>query len=63
MVIKALKALNVKTIAIADIDILNKKNKFKEITDSLGVNWDTLEVDWKERLGATHDLRLEKMCF
>lgn len=47
VVIKALKALNVKTIAIADIDVLNEKTKFKEITDSLGINWTTLESEWK----------------
>lgn len=47
VVIKALKALNVKTIAIADIDVLNEKTKFKEITDSLGIDWSALETNWK----------------
>ena len=47
VVIKALKALNVKTIAIADIDVLNEKTKFKEITDSLGIDWIDLDANWK----------------
>jgi len=46
VVIKALKALNVKTAAIADIDVLNEKNKFKEITDSLDLDWSTLDSNW-----------------
>lgn len=46
-VINALKSLNVKIAAIADIDVLNDKTTFKEITDSLEINWNDLEKDWK----------------
>lgn len=46
-VVKALKSLNVKTIAIADIDILNDKNTFKEVIESFGMVWDDVESYWK----------------
>jgi predicted ATPase len=45
-VIKALKALNVKIVTIADIDVLNDKNTFKDITDSLNINWETIDSSW-----------------
>ena len=46
-VVKALKSLNVKTVAIADIDILNDKNTFQEVVESVGMVWNEVESNWK----------------
>ena len=46
-VIKALKSLNVKTIAVTDIDVLNDKNIFKEIIEASGEIWSNVESQWK----------------
>lgn len=46
-VINALKSLNVKIATIADIDVLNNKTTFKEITDGLNIEWDIIDEDWK----------------
>lgn len=46
-VIAALKSLNVKTVAIADIDILNNKTTFKETIESIGIEWSGIEATWK----------------
>lgn len=45
-VVKALKALNVNVVAVADIDILNDKKTFQDITESFSINWSTIESDW-----------------
>lgn len=45
-IISALKSLNVKMAVIADIDVLNDKNTFKDITDSLTIEWSNLESKW-----------------
>ncbi|MDR2172499.1 MAG: AAA family ATPase [Planctomycetaceae bacterium] len=58
-VIVALKSLNVKIVTIADIDILNDKNTFKEITDSLGINWTELESKWNVIDNYVKDQRLQ----
>jgi len=42
----ALKSLNVKTIAITDIDILNNKMTFKEVAESLNIDWNLIESKW-----------------
>lgn len=47
VVINALKSLNVKIVAVADIDVLNSKDIFKDITDSLGIAWTEIETKWK----------------
>ncbi|MBP3644358.1 MAG: ATP-binding protein [Alistipes sp.] len=46
-VIKALKSLNVKTVAITDIDVLNDKKIFQEIIETSGEVWDNVETQWK----------------
>lgn len=47
-VINALKSLNVKTAIIADIDVLNDKGSFKDITEALGFDWENdMNRDWK----------------
>lgn len=46
-VIKALKALDVKIVVIADIDILNNAEKddtFEEVTKALGIDWNRLKT-------------------
>ncbi|OAV73650.1 putative ATPase [Bacteroidales bacterium Barb6] len=45
-VIAALKSLNVKIVTVADIDVLNNKDDFKGITDSLSIEWTALESKW-----------------
>lgn len=47
VVLKALKSLNVTTIAIADIDVLNDKTIFKDIVESAGMAWEEIESHWK----------------
>lgn len=47
VVIKALRSLNVKTIAVMDIDALNDKTTFKDIVESAGMIWDNIETSWK----------------
>lgn len=46
-VITALKALNVKIVCITDIDILNDKDIFHELVESVDLTWTDLESDWK----------------
>lgn len=46
-VIKALKSLNVKTVAVTDIDVLNDKKTFQEIIDASGEAWGNVEAQWK----------------
>ena len=47
VVIKALRSLNVKTVAIMDIDALNDKTTFKDIVESAGMIWGDIEISWK----------------
>lgn len=46
-VIKALKSLNVKTVTVTDIDVLNDKNTFQEIIEASGEVWGNVETRWK----------------
>ncbi len=46
-VIPALKELNVKTVVVADIDVLNKEETFKTICDKMGIVWDSIKAKWK----------------
>jgi hypothetical protein len=46
-VISALKSLNVKTVGVADIDILNDKTTFKDVAESIGIEWKSVESKWK----------------
>jgi AAA15 family ATPase/GTPase len=47
VIISALKSLNVKLVIVADIDVLDNKTTFKDIVDSLSINWTDLESKWK----------------
>lgn len=47
IVVDALRALDVQTMAIADIDVLNDENVFKSIVESFGVAWNSIECEWK----------------
>ncbi|MCQ2181959.1 MAG: ATP-binding protein [Bacteroidales bacterium] len=46
-VVNALKALNVKIACITDIDILNEKDTFFGLVESIGLIWTDVESDWK----------------
>ena len=46
-VIPALTALKVKTVVVADIDILNKEETFKSVCDKLDIDWDSIKGKWK----------------
>lgn len=46
-VIPALRELNVKTVVVADIDVLNNEETFKTICDKMGIAWDTIKARWK----------------
>lgn len=45
--ITALKSLNVKTVAIADIDILNNKDTLKDVIESTQIEWAEVESKWR----------------
>jgi hypothetical protein len=45
-VISALKSLNVKIIAVADIDVLSDEKVFRKIIGALKLNWVTVESRW-----------------
>lgn len=47
VVIRALKSLNVHAVVIGDIDILNSKEIFQEIIESLGMKWIDVEKQWR----------------
>jgi len=46
-VIPALKALNVKTAVVADIDVLNKEDTFNTICEKMEIEWDGIKGKWK----------------
>lgn len=46
-VIPALTALNVKTVVVPDIDVLNEENTFKTICEQMGIKWDDIRGKWK----------------
>jgi len=58
-VISALKSLNVKTITIADIDILNDCTTFREVTESTGIKWTDIETYWTIINGYVKDQRAQ----
>ena len=45
-VVNSLKALNVKTVVVSDIDLLNDEQTFKELITLMGLSWDTLGGHW-----------------
>lgn len=48
VVIPALKALNVNTVVIPDIDVLNKEDTFKPICEAMNISWDEIGAMFKE---------------
>lgn len=46
-VIPALKALDVKTVVVADFDVLDKEVTFKTICERMGIEWDNMKNKWK----------------
>ena len=59
VVIKALRSLNVKTVAIMDIDALNDKTTFKDIVESAGMIWGDIEISWKSIDGYVRGQRAQ----
>lgn len=45
-IVPALKALDVKTMAVADIDVFNDKSTFKDIIGAFGLSWSDAESVW-----------------
>lgn len=45
-VVNSLKALNVKTVVVSDIDILNDEQTFKDLVTQMGLSWDNLDSHW-----------------
>ena len=45
-VVNSLKALNVKTVVVSDIDILNDEQTFKDLVTQMGLSWDNLGGHW-----------------
>lgn len=46
-VVDSLRSINVPVAVISDIDILNDKETFKSLTESLGIEWDGISALWK----------------
>lgn len=47
MVVKALRALNVKVVVTPDIDILDNESTFKALCEEIGIEWDSVAGKWK----------------
>lgn len=47
VVVDALRSLDVKTMVVSDIDVLNDKDVFKSIVESFGIVWNSIEGKWK----------------
>ena len=47
-IIPALKALNVKTMAVADIDVFNDRTTFKDVVETLGLDWSEIKPIWEK---------------
>ncbi len=46
-VIPALKSLNVKTVVVTDIDVLNKEDTFMALCNQMDIEWDAVKGKWK----------------
>lgn len=46
-VVDSLRSINVPVAVISDIDLLNDKEIFKSLTESLGIEWDSISTLWK----------------
>ena len=46
-VVSALKALNVKIVVVADIDVLNNEDTFKTLCEGMDVGWESVKREWK----------------
>ncbi len=47
VVIRALREVDVPVRAVADFDVLSEEEPLKSIAESLGIDWLTLESDWR----------------
>ncbi len=50
----ALRALNIDVRLIPDIDVLNDEAVFKHIVEAFGINWDTIQKDYKILVSNLH---------
>lgn len=50
----ALKALDVKVTLLPDIDVLNDENVFKGITEAFGIDWNSIQRDYKVIVSNLH---------
>jgi hypothetical protein len=47
MVIRALREVDVPVKAVADFDVLSNEEPLKSIAEALGLDWSTIQTDWK----------------
>ncbi|MCT8126603.1 AAA family ATPase [Alishewanella sp. BS5-314] len=47
VVVRALREVDVPVRAVADFDVLSEKEPLKSISESLGIDWQEIEADWK----------------
>ena len=60
VVVDALRALDVKTIAVADIDVMNDESVFKPIVESFDIVWSGIESKWKNVDNFARQLAISK---
>ena len=53
-IVKALRALNVNTKLITDIDVLNDETVFQGIVESYGIDYDAIRTDYKNIVSNLH---------
>lgn len=51
---KALKMLNINTKLIPDIDVLNDETVFSNIVEVFGIEWTSIESNYKTIVGNLH---------
>lgn len=56
VLVKAYKSLNIKTVAIADFDVLRKKTELDRILESFGQTIDPVSGDYNSAVAALNDL-------
>ncbi len=59
VVIPALKSLNVKTIVIPDIDVLDKEKTFKPICEEMGLKWEDIGSKWRSIISYVNSQRAQ----
>lgn len=52
VVIRALREVDVPVRAVADFDVLSDEQPLRSIAEALGIDWATIENDWRQMKGA-----------